>query len=136
MIMKHWTLLCLFFLIHLLIKSQSIIKNGGFESGNYILSQSLYPGTNYIYGSSDRFLDGIENWEGRFKRRRPNSTHNIKWHSPDWYGIVNSQPYLHSEFNYYIYPTNGNKYVGMMDYELIQQKLGTNNELENGIRIF
>ncbi len=134
--MKYLLFICILFGTIIKIYSQNIISNSGFEQGNFITNY-----TNedyYIYGPPDRFLDGINDWECRFWRKIPNKhnheNYQTKWHSPDWFGEVNSQPsYLHNELNYFIYPIEGNKYVGMMDYELIQQKLGTYNELENGI---
>ena len=103
--------------------SQNIISNSGFESGNF--NEQDY--------SPERFKYGINIWEGRYKPQNQNSNHTTYWHSPDWYGVVNSVPYLHSESRYYIYPIEGNRYVGMMDYELIEQKLAQNKRLENNI---
>ena len=135
--MRYYLLIFLVYFSNLVF-SQNILKNSEFEDGNFIIFKNICGydengNPKYKYGPPDRFLDGINIWETRFSRRCKNKKHTIKWHSPDWYGVINSESYLHSESNYYIHPIEGDKYVGMMDYELIEQKLAQNKRLENNI---
>ncbi len=114
--MKRYIILFLLLSILHRCYSQNIISNPGFESGNFDVSLFSY----------ERLKHGLQSWEGRYKvpwwSIFNENNYTTNWHSPDWFGMINSNPqYLHSDA-YYVYAPEGNKYVGMMDYEFNRTK--------------
>lgn len=96
-----------------LVLAQNKLQNGSFENGNYVIGE--WPHINY--------RDNIDVWD--HNGHYPDGE---SWHSPDWYdetGFPNKQAY------------DGDRSVGVYEYEIIEQELaGSNKLLANQIYLF
>lgn len=103
--------------INSVVIGQNLLRNNSFEEGDYIMH--TYDGIT-MYRPFLSFDKNIEYWKGRF-----NGVKGDAWHSPDWYIDDSGLRILHNESSQNIaskdvYASNGYRYVGLRDYELIE----------------
>jgi hypothetical protein len=92
------------------VYSQNRITNGSFESGNYDDQASGY----------ENYIDNLYYWE--HDAYIPSEPGVETWHSPDWF-----DEYGHQGSAY-----DGTKFVGVYEFEVIEQELTGSNKLEPG----
>lgn len=129
--MKNIILLFAFSLKIMFVYSQcndwtmNLVHNASFEDGDdsYLSSNPCIYGSAYI---CDQYLDV---WESRYRHTSDIDDYGCytwDWHSPDWFKVgVFQQPITTTA-------ADGQLYIGMSDYELIQQQFFTNNKFDEG----
>ncbi len=105
--------------VSLIAQINNLIHNAGFEDGD---------ADPHCYG--DHFDEYLHVWESRYDHCNgepdDQGCYEIKTHSPDWY---KSPSFGHCG----VYARGGSHYVGMADYELIEQKFFEYNRLEEDV---
>ncbi len=132
--MRIKILIAVTILINSVVIGQNLLRNTSFEDGVY--QEHTYKDNNgdnqSAYLPFMSFDKDIEYWKGRMTKVN-NGVADIMWHSPDWFcGNNPHKPHheIHNNTTKHIYATNGDRYVGLRDYELIQQELTSTNRLE------
>jgi len=132
--MKNLFLINLVFYCFNVVISQNYINNGSFENGDYsyVYEDIDLQDPNINGTKSNALYKGLNNWESRYKY-----THKLIFHSPDWYS--NTYDGLPFRYIYYDYEESGNmtlftpfgtRYIGMSNYELIEQPINLNNNIQ------